>query len=343
MSTQALGEPQSFQPTLPDAECQIDQLHGIADSTPVAAADPAYASRPASWVRVDFMQACGWYADDASAFAGHQLASGPVEQLQVVGVGDLHRRLQYAHDRPESVADDVWSLACMCHAYRHAGVRAVFEAPCHVGADWIQVDIGHRRQQCALVAQALGLEAALPKTALAGVFPVGTAGDGLGQATHQPRQVGQTASDQLQALGVGQQASTLHIDRLVDIVPGTKQAHPTGGDILVAPAGRGPGRKLHDQMQMIAHDRVGVDGDGEALRQETQPLFDPVLAVLERPSGVAVEPAQEGATDTALGAVIESVGTGLNELCAGLGHAAKMSPALGEICRENSRRAVGIF
>jgi hypothetical protein len=40
--------------------------------------------------------------------------------------------------------------------------------------------------------------------------------------------------------------------------------------------------------------------------------------------------------------VIESVGARRNELGACLGHAAKMTPALGEICRESRRRGVGV-
>ncbi len=56
-------------------------------------------------------------------------------------------------------------------------------------------------------------------------------------------------------------------------------------------------------MQVVAHDRIGVNRDGEALGDEVDALRDPVLAVLEGPTAVAIDAAEERSPDAALDAV----------------------------------------
>jgi hypothetical protein len=51
-------------------------------------------------------------------------------------------------------------------------------------------------------------------------------------------------------------------------------------------------------MQMIAHDRIGVDGDSEAFGHELDAGFDPCLAVFEALAGLAVVAAEAKDRDT---------------------------------------------
>ena len=66
-------------------------------------------------------------------------------------------------------------------------------------------------------------------------------------------------------------------------------------------------------MEVVAHYRIGVDGNGKALGQQVKSLFDPVLAVFEGLPGVSINPAQEGAAHAALDAVVGSRGAGCNQ------------------------------
>ena len=66
-------------------------------------------------------------------------------------------------------------------------------------------------------------------------------------------------------------------------------------------------------MQVVAHHGVGVDGDGEALREQLQALFDPVLAVLEGLAGVTINAAQEGTAHAALYAMKGAGAAGSDE------------------------------
>jgi hypothetical protein len=75
-------------------------------------------------------------------------------------------------------------------------------------------------------------------------------------------------------------------------------------------------------MQVIAHHGIGMDGDRETFGDLTNPRLDPRLAVFEGTAGVIVDSAQEGATHTALDAVVGAGGVGRGDVAAGTGHAA---------------------
>ena len=84
-----------------------------------------------------------------------------------------------------------------------------------------------------------------------------------------------------------------------------------------------------------------MDGDGEAVGEPGQALFDPVLAMLEGPPGIVVDAAQEGAAHTALHAMEGSGTAGGNERGARLGHAASIAAGRRGRCRELAGQRVG--
>lgn len=73
-----------------------------------------------------------------------------------------------------------------------------------------------------------------------------------------------------------------------------KQTHPTSGDLLVGP-GFGGGINAQHDMDVIAHHGLGVQANGEDVRQLPPSLLDPVAAMLEGMTGQRVQPAQPGA------------------------------------------------
>ena len=106
----------------------------------------------------------------------------------------------------------------------------------------------------------------------------------------------------------------------IGILARREQAHPARRHVSLRPV-RLPARvELDDDVQMVAHHRIGVDGDRKALAQPPQALLDPGLAMLEGLARVVILPAQEGAADAALDAVVASSGTGGDQGAAGGDH-----------------------
>jgi len=71
---------------------------------------------------------------------------------------------------------------------------------------------------------------------------------------------------------------------------------------------------------MIAHDGIRLYGDRETFGDQVDTVLDPDFPVLERASGVAIEAAEECASNAALDAVKAAGASGRYELRAGLRH-----------------------
>jgi hypothetical protein len=185
----------------------------------------------------------------------------------------------------------------------------------------IQIDIGHGSENGALVAQRLAFEAAFPESSLAAVFAVGTAGDGLDEAAHQPGEVAEALAQRLDPDGVGQQSQAFGFDGVVAVLAGREQADPALGNLVIGPAQRLARIDVQHQMQVVAHDGVGVDRDGEALGDEADALLDPAPAMFEGPTAVVVDAAEERPPDAALDAVEGAGAVMWCDVRAGPGHA----------------------
>jgi len=73
-------------------------------------------------------------------------------------------------------------------------------------------------------------------------------------------------------------------------------------------------------MQMIAHDRVGVDRNRKAFAYQTDARLHPVLAMLERLSGIGIDTAKKRPSHAALDAMKGAFCTGNHKLSAGASH-----------------------
>lgn len=86
----------------------------------------------------------------------------------------------------------------------------------------------------------------------------------------------------------------------------SKDRKPALGDFLICPAIRTQWIYLDDQVDMVTHHRVGVDGYGEDSCQREDAVFNPIFAVLKGSSRVLVKSAKESATYAARHAVINA-------------------------------------
>lgn len=94
-------------------------------------------------------------------------------------------------------------------------------------------------------------------------------------------------------------------------------------------------------MQMIAHDRVGVDGDSEAFGHEMDTGFDPGLSVFEGLPGVTVDTAEERSSNASLDAMECAGLIGRCDERAGPGHDASIVGVGLAWCRGCACRLVG--
>jgi hypothetical protein len=136
----------------------------------------------------------------------------------------------------------------------------------------------------ALSSKGLALEAPFPEATGAAVLTVGPAHYRLAQTAHEPRYAPQPPTQFLDALGITAQRlltkkTGLGIDH--PIHPYRKQLHPAFGDLLRRPGLRRNGIHMKHHVQMVAHDRVRVQADGETVSQLQQPIFDPLPTMLE--------------------------------------------------------------
>ena len=77
---------------------------------------------------------------------------------------------------------------------------------------------------------------------------------------------------------------------------------------------------MHDDMQVVAHNRTGVNTAGENLAQLQNACLDPRLSMLETFAEVFIQATQPRSTYAAVDAMKRSGLRGVNKLAAGLGH-----------------------
>ncbi len=88
------------------------------------------------------------------------------------------------------------------------GIQSFAEA----GADGVEVNVGHGCDQRPFVAEQLAFVAAFPEPPLAAVFAIGAACDRLSEAAHEPGQVAETSTDDVESAWIGEQTLTLELD-----------------------------------------------------------------------------------------------------------------------------------
>ena len=116
-------------------------------------------------------------------------------------------------------------------------------------------------------------------------------------------------------------------DRVVAILARRKQPDPTRCNVVVVQCACFARIDAQYQMQVIAHDRIGVDGDSEAFGHELYAGFDPCLAVFEGLPGVAVDATEEGSPNASLDAMECAKRIGWCDVRTGSGHDASVVDA----------------
>jgi len=155
---------------------------------------------------------CRQVFGDTAAFSRRDAAAGPIDQFDVIlktgrqcdlAVGVLvPEPHQFAHRGVQILGEFGFGFRLLIRAG-----HAAFENPLldrgevgflrrlgHCCSDWVQIDIGHRRDDGRFVQQRLALEPRLPKVAGDVVFLVGSSGNGFIQATHEPGDIEQSFS-----------------------------------------------------------------------------------------------------------------------------------------------------
>ena len=92
---------------------------------------------------------------------------------------------------------------------------------------------------------------------------------------------------------------------------------------------------------MIAHDRVSVDRNREALTYQKDSCLDPVLPVLERLPGVAVDAAEKRPPHAALDAMKSAFCARSYKLRAGASHASSIPRLAHTECQAKPQTRLG--
>lgn len=235
-----------------------------------AAAERGDAVGPAFRVVIDGRQDHDCVHRNAPALSRGQLTAGPIEELQIVGGREVDSGPQSAGRRFESRGQHQRVRPRLDNAFRDAGVCGSVEPIRHACPDRIQVDVGHGGEDRTVVAQSLAFVAAFPESSLATVFAIRSSRDRFDQTAHEPGKAAQTLAQDADSVRVCEQALALAFDRVVDILARWEQSDPARCDFVIVPCCRFVWGDAQYQMQMIAHDRVGVDGDSEAFGHELE-------------------------------------------------------------------------
>jgi hypothetical protein len=78
-----------------------------------------------------------------------------------------------------------------------------------------------------------------------------------------------------------------------------EQAGPATKDLVIRPVSGLSGIEFHDQVVVIAHDRIGTNLNAEQRGQRPDTRLDPVPAVFVAPAAEFILTAEEGAPHTA--------------------------------------------
>ena len=92
-----------------------------------------------------------------------------------------------------------------------------------------------------------------------------------------------------------------------------KGVEPAPCDIVIGPSRGGEGVEVDDEVEVIAHDGVGVDIDGEGLGEVGDTLLEPRFAVREVGTGEFIDAAQPSAAHAARDEVVAQGVGGVDE------------------------------
>jgi len=191
-----------------------------------------------------------------------------------------------------------------------AGEVAIFGGGSQAGTDGIQIDVSHAGGDGGNVEQGGAFEAGFPEASFDVVFFVSGAGNEFVETTHEPAQAGQALSEFGDAFGIIDQSGDLHIGRgfelvlLVVIV--REECQPAGSDFEVRPGGGDIGAGTEDEVEVVSHDGVGADIDGEDGGEMAQPVEQQGFTVREVAMSDRIEATEESAADTPAEAVIDT-------------------------------------
>lgn len=116
--------------------------------------------------------------------------------------------------------------------------------------------------------------------------------------------------------------------RMKAVVSRRKQRQPALDDRFVVPSAYMRRIRVHDDVQVVAHHRIGEHIGCEAGGDEGNPCLYPVFSVLEGLTCVIVDTAQERTPYAALHAVEGACGIGRNELGSWLSHDRNRRPVV---------------
>ncbi|GMV31625.1 MAG: hypothetical protein AMXMBFR59_37500 [Rhodanobacteraceae bacterium] len=171
----------------------------------------------------------------------------------------------------------------------------------------------------------MALVATLPEPAFAAILAVGATCNGLSETAHEPGKIAETAANDAQSDGVGKQALALRLDYTALCIRGRKKPDPAGGDIFIAPLCHGRWGELHNDVEMVAHDGVGMDCNGETAAEEVKSLDEPVFSMFEGPACIVVDTAEKSAPYTTLHPMVAAVTARRNELGSRDGHGVSLT------------------
>ena len=209
------------------------------------------------------------------------------------------------------------------------GVGALLDAAGDFGAQGIEVDVGHCGEDALLVEKSAGVESPLEEVPFAAVLSVCAQGDGLLEMFHE---LGHGAEDGAKAFdsleppagevvqeGFAQSAKAFLVE--LPVAKGREGAAPSADDFVVRPLTRGGWVEEDDEMEVVAHDGVSVDLDGEEAGQMMHTVDEPAASMREIGLGEVIEAAEPAASDAARDEMVEEGCVGVDDFSASDSHA----------------------
>ena len=207
------------------------------------------------------------------------------------------------------------------------GVRARLGYRGDSRTDRIQVHVHHAGENGGVVEQALGPEAPLPEASGAVILPVRPPGDGLLEVAHEPAEGPEPLSQAGKTLGTSGERANPGIQLRVRVRGRTRDHQPSAGHLLVAPAPGGRWVGLDDQVEVVAHDGIGMYRDGEHPGELQDSVLDPVLAMVEAAPGQGVIAAEVGTAHASRHAVVRARDVGWHVDMAWIAHGGRLAVA----------------
>ena len=153
----------------------------------------------------------------------------------------------------------------------------------HCGTDGVEINVGHAGGNCRFVEQWLSLEAGFPEVTGDVVFPVGTFGDGFGNALHKPGNAAEPTAFVGEASGAVFEVIELFCGGLFREPGGGaalwKQGPPAACDFVIGPRGGDVRASADDEVHVVGHECIAERFDGENGGQFFEAIADPFAAM----------------------------------------------------------------